>query len=285
MAAGGARAVDVRDAYAMLAARGYQYGPAFQGLTAMWRRGDEIFAEVAVPGRVGRRASACIPALLDAALHAVVLGTDDDEGRWRCRSPGRRCRCTPRAPRRRGRGSLRPARSSMSIDLADGLGLPVLSVASMVARPVTAEQLAAALGGTSGGGELFEVTWTPPRADAPLPVPDGPRCRSSNLRSAATVSTSVAASYAATHARWRACRRGWPSRDRPGPPPGGRTRGAVALPGEDVTDLPAAAVWGLVRAAQTEHPGRVVLVDTDDTTLGDRPRCRGGASPWASRRS
>jgi polyketide synthase 12 len=41
------------------------------------------------------------------------------------------------------------------------------------------------------------------------------------------------------------------------------TRGAVALPGEDVGDLPAAAAWGLIRAAQTEHPGRVVLVDTD----------------------
>ncbi|MGH3596276.1 MAG: SDR family NAD(P)-dependent oxidoreductase, partial [Mycobacterium sp.] len=41
------------------------------------------------------------------------------------------------------------------------------------------------------------------------------------------------------------------------------TRGAVALPGENVTDLAGAAVWGLVRSAQTEHPGRVVLVDSD----------------------
>ncbi|REZ75591.1 hypothetical protein DSL50_18000, partial [Mycobacterium tuberculosis] len=40
-------------------------------------------------------------------------------------------------------------------------------------------------------------------------------------------------------------------------------RGAVALPGEDVTDLAGAAVWGLVRSAQTEHPGRIVLVDSD----------------------
>ena len=49
------------------------------------------------------------------------------------------------------------------------------------------------------------------------------------------------------------------------------TRGAVGLPGEDVTDLAGAAVWGLVRAAQTEHPGRIVLVDSDaplnDTTI------------------
>ena len=49
------------------------------------------------------------------------------------------------------------------------------------------------------------------------------------------------------------------------------TRGAVGLPGQDVTDLAGAAVWGLVRSAQTEHPGRIVLVDSDaplsDTTL------------------
>ena len=50
-----------------------------------------------------------------------------------------------------------------------------------------------------------------------------------------------------------------------------RRAGAVGLPGEDVTDLAGAAVWGLVRSAQTEHPGRIVLVDSDaplsDTTV------------------
>ncbi|MFF3445125.1 SDR family NAD(P)-dependent oxidoreductase, partial [Streptosporangium sp. NPDC002721] len=43
------------------------------------------------------------------------------------------------------------------------------------------------------------------------------------------------------------------------------TRGAVAADdGETVTDLPAAGVWGLVRSAQSENPGRFVLVDVDD---------------------
>ena len=37
------------------------------------------------------------------------------------------------------------------------------------------------------------------------------------------------------------------------------THGAVGLAGEDVTDLAGAAVWGLVRSAQAEHPGRIVL--------------------------
>ena len=41
------------------------------------------------------------------------------------------------------------------------------------------------------------------------------------------------------------------------------THGAVGLAGENVTDLAGAAVWGLVRSAQAEHPGRLVLVDSD----------------------
>ncbi|MFI9202358.1 SDR family NAD(P)-dependent oxidoreductase [Streptomyces sp. NPDC053048] len=43
------------------------------------------------------------------------------------------------------------------------------------------------------------------------------------------------------------------------------TRGAVAAsPGNgDMADLPHAGVWGLVRTAQTENPGRFVLVDVD----------------------
>src|ERR1700721_3181860 len=40
------------------------------------------------------------------------------------------------------------------------------------------------------------------------------------------------------------------------------TRGAVAaVPGEGVADLAGAAVWGLVRSAQSENPGRLVLAD------------------------
>jgi short-subunit dehydrogenase/acyl carrier protein len=43
------------------------------------------------------------------------------------------------------------------------------------------------------------------------------------------------------------------------------TRGAVAArPGEAVPDLAAAAVWGLLRSAQAEHPDRFALLDLDD---------------------
>ncbi|HWN36295.1 MAG TPA: SDR family NAD(P)-dependent oxidoreductase [Pseudonocardia sp.] len=40
------------------------------------------------------------------------------------------------------------------------------------------------------------------------------------------------------------------------------TRGAIATgPGDEVSDLPAAAAWGLVRSAQSENPGRLILAD------------------------
>ncbi|WP_435219258.1 beta-ketoacyl reductase, partial [Streptomyces sp. bgisy034] len=46
------------------------------------------------------------------------------------------------------------------------------------------------------------------------------------------------------------------------------THGAIAVGNEDITDLPAAAVTGLIRTAQTENPGRIILADTPtDTTL------------------
>jgi acyl transferase domain-containing protein/NAD(P)-dependent dehydrogenase (short-subunit alcohol dehydrogenase family)/acyl carrier protein len=41
------------------------------------------------------------------------------------------------------------------------------------------------------------------------------------------------------------------------------TRGGVATTDADVPNLDAATVWGLVRSAQSENPGRIVLVDLD----------------------
>ncbi|WP_037860293.1 beta-ketoacyl reductase, partial [Streptomyces sp. NRRL F-5065] len=48
-----------------------------------------------------------------------------------------------------------------------------------------------------------------------------------------------------------------------------RTVGAVALPGEVLTDVAGAAVWGLVRSAQSENPGRIVLLDGDVDGVSD----------------
>src|SRR5271166_5896523 len=265
----GAVAVDVGDGYERLAERGYEYGPAFQGLTAMWRRGDEVFAEVTLPADAGVSAAGfgVHPVMLDAAFHAVMLTSETGlagtaglaEGSvlvpfsWQHLSlhaagaSAARARIAPTGP------------SAVSIELADGLGLPVLSVASMVARPVSERQLKAALSG-SGRDRLFEVIWSPATG-----IPAGSAVDAAPtyevFESELAVGDAVAGAYAATHKALAVVQSWLTERD------SGvllvATRGAVALPGEDVTDLAGAAVWGLVRSAQTEHPGRIVLVDVD----------------------
>ncbi len=259
----GAREIDVTEAYAELSARGYEYGPAFRGLKAMWRRGDEVFAEVAIPQELQANGFGVHPVLLDGALHAVVLSRDDNPGEmalpfsWQKVSlhasgaSAVRARLAPNGT------------SSMSIDLADGLGLPVLSVEAMVARPVTAQQLAAAVGG-SGGGELFEVVWSAAPSSAEAVAADGAFEVFESAR-ATTESDDLSGVYGATHVALERLQ-SWLAGAADATTPSTlvvMTRGAVALPGEDVTDLAGAAVWGLVRAAQTEHPGRVVLADVD----------------------
>jgi NADP-dependent 3-hydroxy acid dehydrogenase YdfG len=48
------------------------------------------------------------------------------------------------------------------------------------------------------------------------------------------------------------------------------TSGAVAVDGSDpVADLPHSGVWGMIRAVQSEHPGRVVLLDVDEWAVLD----------------
>jgi polyketide synthase 12 len=251
----GASAVDVADGYTRLAACGYGYGPAFQGLTAMWRRGDEVFAEVTLPEAAGGVSGFGVhPALLDAALHALVLGHETAEVAlpfsWQgvsLHASGAavvRARIAPAGP------------SAVSIELTDGLGLPVLSVASMVARPVSQQQLTAAVPG-SGPDRLFEVVWS---AASPHTTAATPPYEVFESRFA--TEDPVTGSYERTHAALAAVQ-SWLSEHDTGVLVV-VTRGAVALPGEDVADLAGAAVWGLVRSAQTEHPGRLVLADIED---------------------
>ncbi|MCV7231496.1 type I polyketide synthase [Mycobacterium branderi] len=249
----GASAVDVADGYERLAAHGYGYGPAFRGLTAMWRRGDEVFAEVTLPEAAGGVSGFGVhPALLDAALHALVVGHDAAElalpFSWQgvtlhaAGASAVRARISPAGP------------SAVSVELADGLGLPVLSVSAMVARPVSQQQLMAAVSG-SGADRLFELAWSPASAgNAPTPSYE-------IFESLPTTEDAVTAAYERVHTALTAVQTWLSERD------SGVlvvvTRGAMALPGEDVTDLAGAAVWGLVRSAQTEHPGRLVLADVD----------------------
>ncbi|QNI07344.1 type I polyketide synthase [Mycobacterium kubicae] len=263
----GATAVEVAGVYERLEARGYGYGPAFQGLNAMWRRGDDLFAEVALPETAGLTPAGfgVHPVILDAALHAIIVAADErgDFDRtsgvlvpfaWQgvslhaAGAAAVRARISPVGP------------SSVSVELADALGLPVLSVASMVARPVTEQQLKAALSGSSGD-RLYEVVW--------LPAPSGGGAVPPyQVYQSPPVGEDVLAGvYAATHDALAAVQAYLTEHD------SGvlvvATQGAVALPDENVTDLAGAAVWGLVRSAQTEHPGRIVLVDADELLTDD----------------
>ncbi|SFE89461.1 Acyl transferase domain-containing protein [Actinacidiphila alni] len=78
----GAEAVDLTDLYGRLAAAGYGYGPAFQGLAGAWRADGDLYAEVRLPEHVRQAAGdfAVHPALLDAALHILVLDAQDTPG-------------------------------------------------------------------------------------------------------------------------------------------------------------------------------------------------------------
>ncbi|MEV0559720.1 polyketide synthase dehydratase domain-containing protein, partial [Streptomyces sp. NPDC050597] len=68
----GAEALDVEGMYERPDS-GLVYGPLFQGLTAAWRKGDEVYAEIELPAKAAGDAArfGLHPALLDAALHAL----------------------------------------------------------------------------------------------------------------------------------------------------------------------------------------------------------------------
>ena len=55
--------------YHFLATKGLSYGPAFQGITGLWRRDDEAFARVVLPRGVDEDDYLLHPAFLDACLH------------------------------------------------------------------------------------------------------------------------------------------------------------------------------------------------------------------------
>jgi acyl transferase domain-containing protein/NADPH:quinone reductase-like Zn-dependent oxidoreductase/acyl carrier protein len=254
----GASEIDADDAYDLLARRGYEYGPAFRGLRALWRRGSEVFAEVAVGEGVAVAGFGIHPVVLDAALHAWGVA-DGGDATMLPFSWQRVCLHAAGASRVRVR--IAPAGTgAVSVDLADAAGLPVLSVRELMVRPVSAQALSAAVAAAAGGGgSLYEVAWSATTLERsemddnvvvwqPTPASSGTE----------GVLDSV---HSATHEALETLQ-SWLAGDGSGVL-AVQTHGAVGLAGEPVADLAAAAVWGLVRSAQAEHPGRVVLVDSD----------------------
>ncbi|MCL7458108.1 type I polyketide synthase [Micromonospora sp. MSM11] len=286
-----AAVVAVDGIYTELSRLGVEYGPLFRGLRAVWRTDDEVCAEVAVPDGAEVTGFGIHPALLDAALHVVGLLDADGEASG-VRLPFAWTGVTLAAV---GATALRVrARRSgggVTLTLTDPAGTLVARIASLVSRPVTADQVR---GAGAAVDALYDVVWQSVPAGAPVTgdavlLGDAPSDLSglpsyglTALAEAVDVGLLdqelvLLAAYAddgrapvpaATRARLAAVLtavQGWLADDRlaqrrlvvltRGAVPAGDTGRAV--------DLPGAAVWGLLRSAQAEHPDRLVLVDLD----------------------
>lgn len=70
----GATVLDVDDFYARMSAIGFDYGSTFSGVRALWRRGEELFADVALPESERHEAASygIHPALFDAAIQSMA---------------------------------------------------------------------------------------------------------------------------------------------------------------------------------------------------------------------
>ncbi|WP_445978205.1 SDR family NAD(P)-dependent oxidoreductase [Streptomyces castrisilvae] len=259
----GAEELSLDGAYEGLRERGFGYGPTFQGLKAAWRVDDVLYAEVALPEQAHAEAEnfGLHPALLDAAMHAALVnGTGGDETVlpfvWRevalhaAGASAVRVRIT------------QPTPESLSLQVADATGAPVATVGAVVGRPVSTEQLA-----TSGNDSLFRIAWNP------LPLTNAAAADHTVFECAAEDGEAgdVPGAVHGLVARVLGAVQEWLSADRPeGMVLAVVTRGAVAVADGESVDVRQAPVWGLVRAAQAENPGRFVLVDTDGSVPLDR---------------
>jgi rifamycin polyketide synthase modules 1, 2 and 3 len=157
--------------------------------------------------------------------------------------------------------------------LTDPTGQPVMTVAAVLGTPFSPKQ--SGIVDAAPHDALFRVDW----AEMPLPAADRGldivrvATREDVVAStepapdillyeveAADPRTSVNAALAVLQA-WLA------------EPALADTKIAVVT--RDHTELGAAAVWGLVRSAQSEHPGRIVLADLDDDSVLPAVACCG----------
>ncbi|GAA2059771.1 type I polyketide synthase [Streptomyces cheonanensis] len=287
----GAAEVDLDGVYDRLDTAGYGYGPAFRGLRRLWRAaGDELYAEVALP--TGQHAAATRftlhPALLDAALHTLLPGVSGTDlpavvpFAWegvRVHAVG----ATALRVRLRTGG---PGTAPVSLTVLDGTGAPVASVRAVALRPLAEEALRTAAAGTGTPDGLLRLDWVPPDTPAPadpgtwsvlgdgrtlpepadLPTTGLPGTVLMMLPALPERGAALPATTRATAAGVLRLAREWLA----GPHFAGSrlvlvTRGAVAASAGERPDPAQAALWGLLRSAQTENPGRFGLLDLDAT--------------------
>ncbi|MFC9878544.1 type I polyketide synthase [Streptomyces libani] len=281
-----AERVELEDFYRERADLGLGYGPVFQGLRAVWRRGGELFAEVALPeGDTGDTAGFGLhPALLDAALQFAGPAGAHLPLAWAGVSLHAVGATALRV-------ALTPAGDGYSVRLADTEGDPVASIAAVTWDEVPAERLAEAAGrreslygvdwvaastarvdpegsalvvlgdddglgvGAALGADVMDLDAVKALDPTPevvvLPVPD------SGVVGVSGGVREVAYGVLETLRAWLAEERFAGSRLVV------LTRSAVSVTGEEV-DLVTAPVWGLVRSAQSENPDHFLLVDSDE---------------------
>ncbi|MFD5999215.1 acyltransferase domain-containing protein, partial [Streptomyces erythrochromogenes] len=288
----GARPVPLDDVYERLADRGYEYGPVFQGLGRAWLSGEERFAEVSLTQEQHADASAFAihPALLDAALHAMLLGDGTELA-----IPFSFSGVTLHAA---GATALRvhvvPVdANTASLTATDPEGRPVVTIDSITLRP--AGDLRAAQSASAGRHSgLHRLVWKPvPRAAAETAAglwavlgsdPHGLAAAVSGdtyadvaelrtalsdgaqLPSCIALSESFTEVHGAVQSTLATLQELLADTALDSTRIVVLTRGATALTtDEDIHDLPAAALTGLVRTAQNEYPGRITLLDIDNT--------------------
>jgi pimaricinolide synthase PimS1 len=315
----GADEVDVDGVYDRLFQLGMAYGPSFTGIRAAWRRADELFAEVALDDEHAAEAEryGVHPALFDAALQGGVELADPKDGeaaRMVFHWEGVR-RHADAGTSMRVRLSTGDEPWKAGVAAVDEFGAAVLSVAEVVGRPVEAGQLAMAR--RDDEDARFRLDWI----ELPVPSTNGHLPRFALL---AGVEAGVLADHhpdlgalidaidggavapdvvlapmsrvdagdAAEAARAGVGQtldlvQAWLADERLA---GARlvlvSRGAVAVHDGDVPDLGTAAQWGLVRSAQSEHPGRFGLLDTDgaDASWGAAAALLAGGEPQLAMR-
>ncbi|MER5361088.1 SDR family NAD(P)-dependent oxidoreductase [Streptomyces sp. NPDC002785] len=318
--------------YERLAADGLRYGPAFQGMRAAWRHGEELYADVALPeaARAPRPEPdgpgfVLHPALLDAALHALALDSLVTNGS-KAAGPaagglslpfafsGVRVHTT-RVQRLRVR--MTPGSDGQAaVELTDETGSPVATVRSLTLRPLprtgsaTADAVTGALHRTdwvplteppapvamprwgvlgTAGTRLVDAL-APPGSGVPVypapaacdassavvvapcpPPPDtagGAQDQAAGVLRAADwalrlVQEWLAAPHLSRSRLVLVTSRAVTSADDDSPADG-TGRGNDSRSGETASVPLHTPVWGLVRSALRENPGRFALIDADE---------------------
>ncbi|OXS35305.1 type I polyketide synthase [Streptomyces sp. XY006] len=283
-------------AYARLSALGFAPGPLYRGLQEAWQADGALFARVELPAVGGAEQASGFrihPALLDSALLATGLVPAADgcaEGRLPYRFRGVRLTSAHSGALRVRLTSTGP--DTVSVTLADRTGAPAGGIESLTLRPADTAKPA-----ESGRHDaLYRVDWVP----APSSPHGAGRHAVLGEPDELTASLARGGPVLAGPAELAASGAGIPpvvfavpngaGTDGDSPPAAARhrlhqvlrwtrewllddrfsasrlvvvTREAIQDGLGSPTDPAATAVWGFLRSAQTEHPGRFTLLDTD----------------------